>query len=115
MRNQRPRHLSLSPAERKALESHRWSLVFVFLSLVIAAISVTQSLLNDNWTWFQRSGAVITVLGLAHIQRFGRINPRAKKQIEKRFKPEDQAELDNLFDVCRASIQDRASFVAAGI
>ena len=109
--NQR-RHLRLTSQEQQRLETHRYNMVFVVLSLLIGGASLANSFIQQDFTWFQRSGSLITILGLAHVQRFGRLNPRVQAEIEKDHSSEDQAELDNLFDVCRTRVQDRASIIA---
>ena len=109
--NQR-RHLRLTSQEQQRLETHRYNMVFVVLSLLIGGVSLLNSFIQQDFTWFQRSGSLITILGLAHVQRFGRLNPRVQAEIEKDHSSEDQAELDNLFDVCRTRVQDRASIIA---
>ena len=109
------RHLRLTKSEQQRLENHRFDWVFVAMALVIGCVSLMNSVVQSDFTWFQRSGSLITILGLAHVQRFGRLNPRVKAEIEGLHGPEDQAELDNLFDVCRTRAQDRASIIAGAI
>ena len=109
------RHLRLTKHEQQRLEAHRYSYAFIVLSLIIGSLSLLNSFVHQDFTWFQRSGSLITIFGLAHIQRFGRLNPRVQAEIEKHHSAEDQAELDNLFDVCRARVQDRASIIAGVI
>lgn len=108
-------HLQLTAEEQQRLETHRYSGVFIVLSLLIGSVSLINSFVQQDFTWFQRSGSLITILGLAHIQRFGRLNPRVQAEIEQHHSADDQAELDNLFDVCRARVQDRASIIAGAI
>jgi Na+-transporting methylmalonyl-CoA/oxaloacetate decarboxylase gamma subunit len=108
-------HLRLTAEEQQRLETHRYSGVFIVLSLLIGSVSLINSFVQQDFTWFQRSGSLITILGLAHIQRFGRLNPGVQAEIEQHHSADDQAELDNLFDVCRARVQDRASIIAGAI
>lgn len=108
-------HLRLTAEEQQRLETHRYSGVFIVLSLLIGSVSLINSFVQQDFTWFQRSGSLITILGLAHIQRFARLNPRVQAEIEQHHSADDQAELDNLFDVCRARVQDRASIIAGAI
>ena len=109
------RHLRLTKHDQQRLETHRYDWVFVAMALAIGFASLANSFLQSDFTWFQRSGSLITILGLAHVQRFGRLNPKVQAEIEKNHGPDDQAELDNLFDVCRTRAQDRASIIAGAI
>lgn len=109
------RHLRLTKLEQQRLETHRYRYAFIVLSLVIGGLSLLNAFVQQDFTWFQRSGSLITILGLAHVQRFGRLNPRVQAEIQKHHAIEDQPELDNLFDVCRARVQDRASIIAGAI